>query len=143
MNANNLVCFQQYERFDDVRASFRGGNKGFWYHLGCSGRNADIFSHQGVVKGCTRKIKKRKHCRSVLVAVLITRDQLEPSNCLQRAICVHFRVSPPEFDYRFVVTKPYLDLAKTNSCLSVLFRMIPFRGEIRHEPRPDWSSLVV
>ena len=29
--------------------SFRGVNYGFWYHLGCSGRNANIFNYQGIV----------------------------------------------------------------------------------------------
>ena len=35
--------------------SLRGGNFGFWSHLGCSGQNAIIFSREGLVKGCTRK----------------------------------------------------------------------------------------
>ena len=29
--------------------SFRGVNFGFWSHLGCSGQNAIIFSHEGLV----------------------------------------------------------------------------------------------
>ena len=28
--------------------SLRGVNFGFWFHLGCSGQNAIIFSHQGL-----------------------------------------------------------------------------------------------
>ena len=28
---------------------------GFWSHLGCSGQNAIIFSHEGLSQGCTRK----------------------------------------------------------------------------------------
>ena len=30
----------------------RGGNYGFWSHLGSSGYNANIFSHWGLVKDC-------------------------------------------------------------------------------------------
>ena len=29
--------------------SLRGVNFGFWSHLGCSGQNAIIFSHEGLV----------------------------------------------------------------------------------------------
>ena len=29
--------------------SLRGVNFGFWSHLGCSGQNATIFSHEGLV----------------------------------------------------------------------------------------------
>ena len=29
--------------------SFRGVYYGFWYHLGCSGQNANISSNQGIV----------------------------------------------------------------------------------------------
>ena len=29
--------------------SLRGTNFGFWSHLGCSGQNAIIFSHEGLV----------------------------------------------------------------------------------------------
>ena len=29
--------------------SFRGVNFGFWSHLGCSGQNAIIFSHEDIV----------------------------------------------------------------------------------------------
>ena len=29
--------------------SLRGVNYGFWSHLGCSGQNAIIFSHEGLV----------------------------------------------------------------------------------------------
>ena len=36
--------------------SLRGINFGFWSHLGCSGQNAIIFSREGLVQGCTRKI---------------------------------------------------------------------------------------
>ena len=36
--------------------SLRGVHFGFWSHLGCSGQNAIIFSHKGLVYGCTRKI---------------------------------------------------------------------------------------
>ena len=36
--------------------SLRGVNFGFWSHLGCSGQNAIIFSREGLVKGCTRKV---------------------------------------------------------------------------------------
>ena len=35
--------------------SLRGVNFGFWSHLGCSGQNAIIFSHEGLSYGCTRK----------------------------------------------------------------------------------------
>ena len=35
--------------------SLRGVNFGFWSHLGCSGQNAIIFSHQGLVYGSTRR----------------------------------------------------------------------------------------
>ena len=31
----------------------RGVNFGFWSHLGCSGQKATIFSHEGLVEGCT------------------------------------------------------------------------------------------
>ena len=47
--------------------SFRGVNYGFWYHLGYSGRNADIFSHQGIVKGCTRINNNKKHRHTVFL----------------------------------------------------------------------------
>ena len=30
--------------------SLRGVNFGFWYHLGCSGHNAIICSHKGLVR---------------------------------------------------------------------------------------------
>ena len=36
-----------------VVVSLRGINFGFWFHLGCSGQNAIIFSGEGHVKGCT------------------------------------------------------------------------------------------
>ena len=36
--------------------SLRGVNFGFWSHSGCSGQNAIIFSREGLVWGCTRKI---------------------------------------------------------------------------------------
>ena len=42
--------------------SLRGTNFGFWSHLGCSGQNAIIFSHEGLVQGCTRKNIKHKCC---------------------------------------------------------------------------------
>ena len=32
--------------------SLRGVNFGFWSHLGCSGQNAIIFSHEVLVNGC-------------------------------------------------------------------------------------------
>ena len=32
--------------------SLRGANFGFSSHLGCSGQNAIIFSHEVLVKGC-------------------------------------------------------------------------------------------
>ena len=35
--------------------SLRGVTFGFWFHLGCSGQNAIIFSREGLVQGCTRK----------------------------------------------------------------------------------------
>ena len=35
-----------------VVVSLRGVNFGFWFHLGCSGQNAIIFSREGHVKGC-------------------------------------------------------------------------------------------
>ena len=38
--------------------SLRGVNFGFWSHLGCSGQNAIIFSHEGLVQGCTPKTIK-------------------------------------------------------------------------------------
>ena len=31
--------------------SISGVKYGFWYDIGCLGRNANIFSHQGIVKG--------------------------------------------------------------------------------------------
>ena len=34
----------------------RGINFGFWSHSGCSEKNAIIFSREGLVQGCTRKI---------------------------------------------------------------------------------------
>jgi len=34
--------------------SLRGVSFGFWSRFGCSGQNVIIFSHQGLVKGCTR-----------------------------------------------------------------------------------------
>ena len=38
--------------------SLRGVNLGFWPHLGCSGQNAIVFRHEGLVEGCTwRNIK--------------------------------------------------------------------------------------
>ena len=36
--------------------SLRGTNLGCWSHLACAGQNAIIFSREGLVKGCTRKI---------------------------------------------------------------------------------------
>ena len=36
--------------------SVRGINFGCWSHLACAGQNAIIFSHEGLVQGCTRKI---------------------------------------------------------------------------------------
>ena len=36
--------------------SLRGVNFGFWSHLGCSGQNTAIFSREGLVLGCTRKV---------------------------------------------------------------------------------------
>ena len=33
----------------------RGVNFGFWSHLGCSGKNAVLFSPEGLVEGCTRR----------------------------------------------------------------------------------------
>ena len=43
------VGLTAYERYgDDRRLVNRGVNYRFWYHLGCSGRNADIFSYQGI-----------------------------------------------------------------------------------------------
>ena len=33
--------------------SLRGVTFGFWFHLGCSGQNAIIFSREGLVQGCT------------------------------------------------------------------------------------------
>ena len=38
--------------------SLRGVNFGFWSHLGCSGRNAIIFSREGLVYGSPRKNMK-------------------------------------------------------------------------------------
>ena len=38
--------------------SFRGVNFGFWFHKGCSGQNAIIFSREGLVGGCTRSNRK-------------------------------------------------------------------------------------
>ena len=35
--------------------SLRGTNLGCWSHLACAGQNAIIFSHEGLVQGCTRK----------------------------------------------------------------------------------------
>ena len=35
--------------------SLWGVNFGFWSHLGCCGQNAIIFSHEGLVEGCTRR----------------------------------------------------------------------------------------
>ena len=35
--------------------SLRGVNFGFWSRLGCFGKNAFMFSHEGLVQGCTRK----------------------------------------------------------------------------------------
>ena len=48
---------------------------------------------------------------------------------------VHFH-----FSY-WVVTDSYIDLISTY--LSVHFRMVSFRGQIKHKPRPDWSPLGV
>ena len=36
--------------------SLRGINFGCWSHLACAGQNAIIFSHEGLVYGCTRKM---------------------------------------------------------------------------------------
>ena len=36
--------------------SLRSVSFGFWPHLGCSGQNAIIFSHEGLVYGRTQKI---------------------------------------------------------------------------------------
>ena len=36
--------------------SLRGVNFGFWSHLGCYGQNAIIFSREGLVYGCKRKV---------------------------------------------------------------------------------------
>ena len=33
--------------------SLRGLNCRFWSHLGCSGQNVIIFSHEGLSEGCT------------------------------------------------------------------------------------------
>ena len=38
--------------------SLRGVNFGFWSHLGCSGRNAIIFSREGLVYGSPRTTMK-------------------------------------------------------------------------------------
>ena len=38
--------------------SLTGVNFRFWSHLGCSGKNAIIFSREGLVQGCTRKKRK-------------------------------------------------------------------------------------
>ena len=42
---------------------FRDVNYGFWYHLECSGRKANILSHQGIILGGRQRIKK--HCHTV------------------------------------------------------------------------------
>ena len=42
--------------------SLRGINFGFWSHLGCSGRNAIIFSREGLVWGCTGQKYKNIYC---------------------------------------------------------------------------------
>ena len=38
-----------YERGGMLVVSLRGVNFGFWFHLGCSGQNAIIFSREGLV----------------------------------------------------------------------------------------------
>ena len=38
-----------YEGGGDARRLLRGVNFRFWSHLGCSGQNAIIFSHEGLV----------------------------------------------------------------------------------------------
>ena len=45
--------------------SLRGVNFGFWSHLGCSGKNAIIFSRGGLVWGCTRKVTVLLICMTV------------------------------------------------------------------------------
>ena len=44
-----------YEGGGDARRLLRGVNFRFWSQLGCSGQNGIIFSHEGLVWGCTRK----------------------------------------------------------------------------------------
>lgn len=41
---------------DVLVVSFRGLKHRFWYHSGCSGRHADIFSRQGFMVGCMRTV---------------------------------------------------------------------------------------
>lgn len=41
---------------DELIVSFRGLKQRFWYHLGCSGGHADIFSHQEFMVGCMRTV---------------------------------------------------------------------------------------
>ena len=47
-----------YEGGGDARRLLRGVNFRFWSQLGCSGQNGIIFSHEGLVWGCTRKHMK-------------------------------------------------------------------------------------
>ena len=41
------------KRAEMLVVSLRGVNFGFWFHLGCSRQNAVIFSHQGLILGCS------------------------------------------------------------------------------------------
>ena len=69
--------------------SFRGLNYGFWSHLGCSGRNADIFSHQGIVYKCTCRVAReeviQKHRHT-----LITGDDRNLIKVTIALVCLSF-----------------------------------------------------
>jgi len=47
-------------------------NFGFWSRLGCSGQNAIIFSHQDLVKGCTRRNNKTKQTKGYTNCCILT-----------------------------------------------------------------------
>ena len=94
--------------------SLRGVNFGFWSHLGCSGQNVIIFSRQGLVKGCTEEITKRKNF-----------DSLYLLNSYKQS-----------FPYQ-----PSLKVTVLFICQ--FYKLVSFRGLHKLWPRPDWSLLGV